>query len=97
MRILTVITDLEEVRKILRHLDKVGRSPPGLGAPGWIQTSCNPYPVSLPAAGGEHVLAAFLILPKKPWFSFWVIDAVARRACCQGICSGRPKMIRRVA
>jgi hypothetical protein len=30
MRILAVITEREEVRKILRHLVKVGRSPPGL-------------------------------------------------------------------
>jgi hypothetical protein len=30
MRILAVITEPEEVRKILRHLVKVGRSPPGL-------------------------------------------------------------------
>jgi len=29
MRILAVITDPEEVRKILRHLVKIGRSPPG--------------------------------------------------------------------
>ena len=30
MRILAVITDSQEVRKILRHLVKIGRSPPGL-------------------------------------------------------------------
>jgi hypothetical protein len=30
MRILAVITEPEEVRKILRHLVKIGRSPPGL-------------------------------------------------------------------
>jgi hypothetical protein len=30
MRILAVITEPEEVRKILRHLVKVGRSPPKL-------------------------------------------------------------------
>ena len=30
MRILAVITEPEEVRKILRHLVKTGRSPPGL-------------------------------------------------------------------
>jgi hypothetical protein len=29
MRILAVITEAEEVRKILRHLVKIGRSPPG--------------------------------------------------------------------
>ena len=29
MRILAVITEPEEVRKILRHLVKIGRSPPG--------------------------------------------------------------------
>jgi hypothetical protein len=29
MRILAVITEAEEVRKILRHLAKIGRSPPG--------------------------------------------------------------------
>jgi hypothetical protein len=30
MRILALITEPEEVRKILRHLVKIGRSPPGL-------------------------------------------------------------------
>jgi hypothetical protein len=30
MRILAVITEPEEVRKILHHLVKIGRSPPGL-------------------------------------------------------------------
>ena len=30
MRILAVVTEPEEVRKILRHLVKIGRSPPGL-------------------------------------------------------------------
>ncbi len=30
MRILAIITEPEEVRKILRHLVKIGRSPPGL-------------------------------------------------------------------
>jgi NDP-sugar pyrophosphorylase family protein len=30
MRILAVITEPEEVKKILRHLVKIGRSPPGL-------------------------------------------------------------------
>jgi hypothetical protein len=30
MRILAVITEPEEVREILRHLVKTGRSPPGL-------------------------------------------------------------------
>jgi hypothetical protein len=30
MRILAVITEPEEVKKILRHLVKVGRAPPGL-------------------------------------------------------------------
>ena len=29
MRILAVITEPEEIRKILRHLVKIGRSPPG--------------------------------------------------------------------
>jgi hypothetical protein len=29
MRILAVITEPEEVRKILRHLVKIARSPPG--------------------------------------------------------------------
>ena len=31
MRVLAVITEPEEVCKILRHLVKIGRSPPGLG------------------------------------------------------------------
>ena len=30
MNVIAVITDLEEVKKILRHLVKIGRSPPGL-------------------------------------------------------------------
>jgi hypothetical protein len=30
MRILDVITEPEEVKKILKHLIKIGRSPPGL-------------------------------------------------------------------
>jgi hypothetical protein len=30
MRILPVIIEPDEVRKILRHLVKIGRSPPGL-------------------------------------------------------------------
>jgi len=30
MRILSVITDPGEVKKILRHLIKIGRPPPGL-------------------------------------------------------------------
>jgi hypothetical protein len=30
MRLIAVITDPAEVRKILRHLIKVGRAPPGL-------------------------------------------------------------------
>ena len=30
MKLLAVITDPAEVRKILRHLVKIGRSPPGL-------------------------------------------------------------------
>ena len=30
MKVVAVITDPEEVRKILRHLVKIGRSPPGL-------------------------------------------------------------------
>jgi hypothetical protein len=29
MRILAVITEPQEIRKILRHLVKIGRSPPG--------------------------------------------------------------------
>jgi hypothetical protein len=31
MTVIAVITDPHEVRKILRHLVKIGRSPPGLG------------------------------------------------------------------
>ena len=30
MRLIAVVTDPAEVRKILRHLLKVGRAPPGL-------------------------------------------------------------------
>jgi hypothetical protein len=30
MNVIAVITDPEEVYKILRHLAKIGRSPPGL-------------------------------------------------------------------
>jgi hypothetical protein len=65
MEVIAVITDPEEVRKILLHLVKIGRSPPGLTAPGWIQTSCNLLSVSLPAPGNQHVPTAFLILPKS--------------------------------
>ncbi len=32
MRILAIITDPEEVNKILRHLVKTGKPPPGLDA-----------------------------------------------------------------
>jgi hypothetical protein len=53
MRILAVITEPEEVRKILRHLAKVSRPPRG-----WIQTSCNLLSVSLPAQGDKHVSSA---------------------------------------
>jgi hypothetical protein len=30
MKVIAMITDPEEVKKILRHLMKIGRSPPGL-------------------------------------------------------------------
>jgi len=30
MNVIAVITDLDEVKKILRHLVKIGRSPPGI-------------------------------------------------------------------
>jgi hypothetical protein len=30
MKLITVITDPAEVRKILRHLIRIGRAPPGL-------------------------------------------------------------------
>jgi hypothetical protein len=42
MRILAVITEPEEVRKILRHLVKIGRSPPGLD-PSFV-TDSDSYP-----------------------------------------------------
>jgi hypothetical protein len=32
MKLIAVITDLAEVRGILRHLVKIGRAPPGLDA-----------------------------------------------------------------
>jgi hypothetical protein len=32
MRLIALITDPSEVRKILRHLLKIGRAPPGLHA-----------------------------------------------------------------
>ena len=32
MKILAIITDREEVRKILKHLIKMGKPPPGLRA-----------------------------------------------------------------
>jgi hypothetical protein len=32
MKLITVITDPAEVRKILHHLVKIGRAPPGLDA-----------------------------------------------------------------
>jgi hypothetical protein len=65
MEVIAVITDPEEVRKILLHLVKIGRSPPGLTAPGWIQTSCNLLSVSLPAPGEQHVSSAFVGLPNS--------------------------------
>jgi hypothetical protein len=56
MNVIAVISDLDEVKKILHHVVKIGRSPPGLGAPGWIQTSCNLSSVSLIAPGEYCVL-----------------------------------------
>ena len=56
MNVIAVITDPEEVRKILLHLVKIG---PGRAADrhrGWIQTSCNLLSVSLPAPGEYCVL-----------------------------------------
>jgi hypothetical protein len=64
MNVIAVITDPEEVHKILRHLVKIGRSPPGLGAPGCIQTSCNLSSVSLIAPGDIVSFAAYRLLQK---------------------------------
>jgi hypothetical protein len=49
MRILAVITETEEVRKILRHLVKIGRSPPGL------DQSFVELAICLPACSGESL------------------------------------------
>ena len=46
MRILAVITEPEEIKKILRHLVKVDRPPPGLD-PNFVQS-----PTCLPACSG---------------------------------------------
>jgi hypothetical protein len=46
MNVIAVITDLEEVKKILRHLVKVDRSPPGLD-PNFVKS-----PNCLPAFSG---------------------------------------------
>jgi hypothetical protein len=46
MNVIAAITELEEVKKILRHLVKVGRSPPGLD-PNFVQS-----PICIPACSG---------------------------------------------
>ena len=35
MKIIAVITDPDEVKKILKHLRKIGKSPPGVGTEGF--------------------------------------------------------------
>ncbi len=60
MRILAVITEPEEVRKILRHLLKIGRSPPRFDP-----ASLNPQSVPPPAPGSTLPAAAFLSPPKS--------------------------------
>jgi hypothetical protein len=42
MRILAVITEPEELRKILRHLVKIGRSPPGFDPASLNRVICPP-------------------------------------------------------
>jgi len=56
-KLIVYITDPQGVRKILRHLVKIGRHR------GWIQTSCNLLSISLLAPGGEHVSSAFVGIP----------------------------------
>ena len=72
MRILAVITEPEEVRRILRHLVKIG---PG-GAPlrraadplrGWIRASCNCQSVPFLCAPG---------ITLSPWLSLLFLKAV---------------------
>ena len=63
MRILAVITEPDEVKKILRHLVKVG---PGRAAghhPGWIRAWCNDQSVPLPAAGAFCPRSPSCLLP----------------------------------
>jgi len=54
MRILAVLTEAEEVRKVPRHLMKISRSPAGLDPASLKQQS-----VSLPAPGAHSVPSAF--------------------------------------
>jgi hypothetical protein len=64
MRILSVITEPQEVRKILRHLVKIGRSPPGLHPP-----SSNKQSVSLPPAGSHSSRPACAAILRGAHFS----------------------------
>jgi hypothetical protein len=41
MNVIAVITEPEEVKKILRHLVKVGRGRPADHHPEWTRASCN--------------------------------------------------------
>jgi hypothetical protein len=63
MNVIDVITDPDEVKKILRHLvkDGPGGAPLRRAAdphPGWNRAPRNGQSVSLPAPGDEHVPAA---------------------------------------
>ena len=65
MRILAVITEPEEVKKILRHLVKVGRPPPGLD-PNFVYSL-----LCLPACSGGRACLRRVPRPsKEPCFSF---------------------------
>ena len=53
MRILAVITEPEEVRRILRHLVKIGPGRPADPLRGWIRASCNCQSVPFVSAPGD--------------------------------------------
>jgi len=69
MNVIAVITDPQQVCKILLHLVKTGRRRPADLLRGGIQTSRNRQSVSLPAPGEEHVPATSPVLLTRAHFS----------------------------
>ena len=69
MRVLAVITDPNRVRKILKHLIKIGRSPPGLDplSLNWSSLPCSSLPrqicVLVPVEKSPYSLRAFAPTP----------------------------------